>query len=189
MTLKESISIILHEWNVQQKDQISKDVGSIKQVFPLKSNPNYIVKTFPIKYKSHIKREEEFYKTHPDICAKILKINYEKGWMIQEKLNTKQFLDELYQTTAFIKKELESKKRKFANSEDDQLQFFISYCTHASHLNLIPIEDLFPSNGFAIKLLEFIRDIQNIQYNASNIDLHQFNVGLDWEGNIKLLDL
>lgn len=190
MNLKESISIILHEWSVQQKDEISKDIGSIKKVFPLKSNPNYIVKTFPKKYNSHIKKEEDFFKKYPNLFANIAKINYEKGWMIQEKLNTKRFLDALYEVVEFIKEENNNEDEEiFENIDYDNLQFFIQYNENASRWGLFDIREIFPSNSFGIKLLEFIDTLQKITLFGRNLDLHQFNFGLDWEGNIKLLDL
>lgn len=199
MKLIEAISIILKEWDVQQKEQLGKDLGSIKKVYPLKSNPGYIVKTFPVKFKSYVQREEQFAKKYPNLYASIEKINYKKGWMIQEKLNTKKFLDELYSTTGFIKEIFKNKEdanltkmrwiERMKNESDDRLQLFINYDLSARLWKFPSIEELFPSNSFAIKLLNFVHEVQKVQDSNREFDLHQFNIGFDWEGNIKLLDI
>lgn len=183
MKLQEAISIILNEWNIQQKDEISKGIGSIKKVFPLKSNPDYIVKTFPIRFKSHIQKEEKFYKSHPNLYAKIFKVNYDKGWMIQEKLNTNIFLQKLDQITEI----LSAKFNYNTTGVEDKLHFFIEFVKFEKQD--IDFFDFFENNEkkkFTLKLFQFIEKISKCD---ESVDLHQFNIGLDKNNNIKLLDI
>lgn len=182
MKLQEAISIILKEWQIQHKNEISKDIGSIKKVYPLKSNPDYIIKTFPRQFKKDIEGEERFYKEYPNLYAKIIKINYEKGWMIQERLDTKSFKEELKK----VSNDLLLYTTKTGSSEFEHVQFVVE---HDPDL----FEELYNGkNEFVNSLLRFYSEVEKINYKKVSlkyIDAHIENLGIDKNGNIKLLDI
>lgn len=191
MQLKEAISIILNEWNIQHKDEISKGIGTRKKVFPLKSNPDYVVKqiiTLDDHQKHLLKKEIDFCIAHPNICAKILKFDIEKGYVIQERLDTGKFLKELYAAARILKKDLKLQKIKYlvqGEEANDKLSSFIAYLSHEVDWRLKPFEEIFEKNSFGFKIFMFCDEILYLQIT----DSHENNVGLDKFGNIKLLDI
>lgn len=236
MNFQEAISVILKELDVQKKPSIGS--GSDKVVYELKSNPNYIVKT---ARESIIKIELKATKLYPDLFAKIIKVNLKKGWMIQEKLSTKQFQNNLLSLIPIVKeykkeiaknypsyarfknyqKELEEKygvgykniqlteqefdrlydlKRKYNNDMAFTDRFFKEFNTdvdeydvflffHSNYsLNEITQFKKIVNNHFINQLVSFFEKVDDIQIDNNFVDLGVRNIGMDQNGNIKLLD-
>ena len=187
MTEKQAIKIIIEAF--KQKELLN--YGMYKKVFPLKSNPNYIVKAFNKKSQSTInaiKKEEEFFNKYPDISAKIIRINYEKGWMIQEKLDTINFLKDLNSSFSELKDILEKEIRNFAVYEKmETLETCYFRQVHIFHVNPF-LEKIY---YFFEKLEDYdlvkVNSISSRFYFA--LDLSGDNLGYDKDKNIKFLDM
>ena len=185
MTLFEAYKIILTELNSEKKQELG--YGMFKQVFPLKSNPNYVVKKFSKEKESinNIQREIKFYEQYPDLYAEIKKVDFEKGYMIQEKLDT----DKIYTQLEYI--------------ADAARDYYIGEQFDSSWIFYFLIEQFFETDqeslkkfvnfaglSFLNKLYSFFTKIEEIGYgNGYQMDLSINNIGIDKKGNIKFLDI
>ena len=86
------------------KDKLNK-YGAFKSMFSFDALPQYIVKTWKPFSDSAVKKEYETSLKYPDLYAKITKVNWDKRWLAQEKLDTMKRYAEL-------KKELKKETRK-----------------------------------------------------------------------------
>lgn len=180
MNLNEAVGVILTEWNIQNKNELGK--GRDKKAFELKTNSDYVVKKFD--NDRGVENEVEFQKSYPDLCAKIIKVNYERGYLIQEKLDTKKFLDEVTRVINLLRKlgfyfGLGFDSLKFYFIGDDEIEVKEFYAA---------IEKL--NDPFLNKLKLFFTELMSkYGYPRKFLDIHEGNLGLDKKGNIKLLDL
>lgn len=182
MKLKEAYRIILWEWNFQTKRKFES--GTRKMVYPLKTHPEFVIKKIidlDNIGKRILNKEIKFQKKFPNLFAEIVKVNYEKGWIIQERLETKRFIEEfdIFYTSvcSFISINKIEVENSFENLLDELLDLF--------EIDSIKEKYLIPSS-FSFKLYHFMQDLV-----ATNtyIDFTEFNCGFDKNGNIKLLDL
>jgi len=167
--------------------------GLYKNVYASKSNPDIVIKTFKLYQVDKVYFEVQFSNDNPDIYAKIYKIDYKKGIMIQEKLNTD-----------IVKKELDylTNKLKRIGYDNDvfniiksliknpNLYYYVSY----KDLSYDIIKEKFKEKEFNLfnKWFNFIKKISEIdpkKYKKYYLDFHSNNIGEDKKGNLKLLDI
>lgn len=194
MTQKEAIKIILKEFIIKKKPLGD---GSFKVVYPMQSNPKYVIKqiippTHPIRVtneernRATLEPEVQFYEDYPDLFAKIIKVNYEKGYMIQERLDTNLFATNI---KSLVKEFAKHKKLKFNKNDDDEFLYVQEFISRYWDL----IEETYKGkNEFIDKLLKFISGTNSAYFSnltRLGLDLKTNNIGMDSSGNIKLLDI
>jgi len=176
---------------LQELDQkLSIGSGVYKKAYPLKTNPNYIVKQISdSSYKNMLEYEFNFYKSYPDLFAKIVKINIDKGYMVQEKLDRVKFYNEV--------DNLKVVDQRFYSYFDSPANKFSGIEQFTFENNSKKIYEIFENNEFLTNLVEFLHKLSNIDIseikNSQNgynfYDLHLGNIGFDKNNNIKLLDI
>ena len=95
----------IDEFNIRLKPR--KGTGTYKDMYFLDTRPDLIIKAFDRESNESIydvKDEEEIGKKYPELFATIVKINYNKGWLVQEKLNTETFLSDVNNLSSEISK-------------------------------------------------------------------------------------
>jgi len=157
--------------------------GAFKSVFSFDSYPQYIIKTWDFRTDSLVEKEYETSLKYPELYAKIVKINFDKRWMVQEKLDVDRVNKELnelageldlpiptpFHVTNYLealavnKKEREKAIEKLKNKAPEKLEMFERW-------------------------LNFFTKIIRIN-TKTYLDFNQGNMGYDKEGNLKLLDI
>ena len=155
--------------------------GAFKSMFSFDAFPNLIIKTWKPESDSSVKEEYETSIQYPDLYAKIVKINFDKRWMAQEKLDTNRVFKELddladifgmsfrssvvrwLETLAINKREKEKAIETIKQNFPEQLETFNRWLDFFSKTLLITTKYI--------------------------LDLNSGNMGYDKEGNLKLLDI
>ena len=172
---------------------------SDKIVFNSKLKTENIIKKFNPNFPNKIKVEELFFKYHPDLFADIINIDYNRGIMIQKKLDSQKALNDLtILYDYFIKYNYIN---PISNYKLDRVLIFL--------INLIPNSYLYQDKNAKIKLkdikindlnvknifniwIEFLIKLGKIQpyvYNKPYFDTHMKNFGYDNQNNLKLFDI
>ena len=173
-------------------------LGKYKNVYASKSNHDIVIKKIKRPYEiDKLDFELKFYKDYPNICAKIYKVFYKKGIIIQEKLDISMIKYELdYLTKKFNKLGYDIESFNFIKSliKNPNLYFYTKY----KEVTYDTIISKFQEKRFNKDLLlfnkwfEFIKqvsEIDPIKYKKKYLDFHSGNIGKDKEGNLKLLDI
>lgn len=163
---------------IRNKEKLNKQ-GVFKSVYDLESNPDYVVKTWD-SGTSLVKREYEVFERYPDLFANIVKVNWDRHWIVQEKLDA----DKAYS-------ELDS-------LSDD---FDMTATELSAHLELVILdpEAIYDDYDMLSKInasnvpiykrwVAFFKKIYKISIPGRK-DLNPGNFGYDKSGNLKLLDI
>jgi hypothetical protein len=171
--------MIFKELNIKPK--LRKGTGTYKDMYFIDTRPDLVVKVYDksdpsVKYD--IEEEEKFSQEYPDLYAKILKVNYEKGYIIQEKLNIDPFLSDInkLQNILNIKDPIDLTSRIYRSIKNN------------NPLELKKYKDLLTDKNdkkIFNSLVTFLSKLKNINY----IDVHKDNLGYDKNNNIKLVDI
>ena len=192
--LKNNIYCMIHNWKsfTETREPINTS-GLYKNVYKSNTNSAIVIKRAKLDKIWNIDFELDFYKDYPNLCAKIYRVFYKKGIIIQERLNTE-----------IIKKELDYLTKKFKKIGYDDNSFNIIKSLIKSHnlyyyvsykdLTYDVIKSLFNKKDFLLfnKWFNFIKqvsEIDPIKYKKRYLDFHPNNIGEDKEGNLKLLDI
>ena len=200
--------MFIYNWKVFNESLVKEPfikIGANKLVFLSRTNPNFIIKTFNVNYPNIIKNDEYFQKDHPNLYAKIAKINYKKGIIIQEKLDTDKVIKEFNILSNFF-----LRKGYFDKPLDKYLfDYTINFMRilikgnlpmYRYVYNLIPkLNEVIPKIGKDLELLsifnkwvsilQIISKIPEYEYDKKYIDSSWRNFGYDKEGNLKLFDI
>lgn len=155
--------------------------GAFKSMFSFDAFPELIIKTWKPESDFSVKEEYQTSIEYPDLYAKIVKINWDKRWMAQEKLDTVRVFEELddladifgmgfrssvvrwLETLAINKKLKESAIEMISEKFPEQLETFNRWLDFFAKTTLITTKHI--------------------------LDLNSGNMGYDKEGNLKLLDI
>jgi hypothetical protein len=181
---------ILKELNIQQKPQIGQ--GNEHTVYLSKIKPGFVIKQFSESEWNTKEGWEEVIQTaqqHPEVFAKIDKVNFDKGYFVQEKLDEKSLTKDGVELIKYLK----DNNILYNNDQDkkrynglDILTILYTYPDKIDMLDNTPWE-----NTLKPKFERFFDKLNKIGYGNYDDyldDLRLTNVGYDKNGEIKILD-
>jgi hypothetical protein len=155
--------------------------GAFKSMFSFDALPQYIIKIWGPSSNSMVKKEYETSLKYPELYAKIVKINFDKRWMAQEKLDTDR-----------VKEELDELADIFGFDYPSEVTGWLESIALNSKEKKDAVEEL---RGLAPEKIEMFNKWLDFYYKTSfittknELDLNPGNMGYDKEGNLKLLDI
>ncbi len=174
-----SFKSLLERIETRRKVQINTD-GAFKIVYDYEKNPDKIVKMFPQHLKVSVKKEYQGALKYPDLFAKVYKVNFDKNYIIQQKLDTKKAKDEL---------------SEFGDHYDmlrsEVLDYFENVVRDPKETKEVIDEfnKVNPELGKKVKKwLEFTKKVTELNIDKL-IDYNPGNMGYDDKGNLRLLDI
>ena len=162
------------------KDKLNK-YGAFKSMFSFDALPQYIVKTWKPFSDSAVKKEYETSIKYPDLYAKIVKVNWDKRWMAQEKLDTDR-----------VKKELDELVDAFGFDYPSEVTGWLEMIAINKNEQKKAIEELKEQSPTSVEMFKRWIDFfyKTLQITTKyELDLNPGNMGYDKEGNLKLLDI
>jgi hypothetical protein len=164
---------------ILKKDKMNK-YGAFKSMYDLNTRPDLIVKVWKEKDDYMAKDEYNTFKKYPDLFARIEKINFERRYMVQERLDTdrvhKDFkVMEKLLYVPYFNKFLEQVISKISESDDEK---FVNAYDNFSQKD----------KDTLLRYLKFFRKVRDID-TKSDKDTNPGNMGYDKKGNLKLLDI
>ena len=173
---------ILKELNIQTKKPIGS--GFEQTAYPSVTKPNTVIKKFTADEDLYSIEDWEYVietaKQHPDLFALVYKVDIDKRYFIQEKLDEK----------TLTKEGLELSKYLFKNNIDigsgDIFTFLYLYPNKIDVLDNTPWE-----NTLKPKIKDFFDRLQQAGYGPNKKfigDIRLTNLGYDKTGKIKILD-
>lgn len=179
--------MIFKELNIKQK--LRTGSGTYKDVYDLSTRPNLIVKVFDTLGNESVydvQEEEELGKKHPDLFAKIEKVNYKKGYMIQEKLDKDKFLKDVDN----LEKEIIAETPSF--NSIDIVSYLFNHLLNNNKDAIKVIKNILQDNNnkkFYNKLITYLSKLSKVKRDVHRLDVHKKNFGYDKQGNIKTFDI
>lgn len=155
--------------------------GAFKSMFSFDKLPQYIIKTWKPSSDYAVKEEYQTSIKYPDLYAKIVKINWDKRWMAQEKLDT----DRVYQELGELAKAFDMGFRSSVTRWLETLA--VNEKAKEKAIEIVGKE--FPEQLETLnRWLDFFTKTSKITTKLL-LDLNPGNMGYDKEGNLKLLDI
>ena len=187
---------LLKELNIQSKDSLGQ--GGEHTVYPSKIKPGFVIKKFTADDGDYTKEEwREVIETsqqHPDIFAQIDKVDFDKRYVVQEKLDEKSLTKDLNKLDNFVRKHKDSMIATYPKFEDDldNLESYDILTLMYITPELISILDYTPyEKTLKPKLKNFFDKLENAGFGINDNplgDLRITNVGYDKNREIKILD-
>jgi hypothetical protein len=182
---------ILKELNIQSKTSIGK--GSEQTTYPFKSKPGYVIKKFTSDYKYYTKEDWikviETARQYPEIFAKIGKVDFDKGYFVQEKLDEKSLTKDGIELYNYLK----DNNILYRNNQDksnysglDIIGILYMEPDRISMLNNTPWEKILKP-----KFERLFNKLNQSGYSIGDNylgDIRLTNIGYDEKGEIKILD-
>jgi hypothetical protein len=180
MKLLDILKEVLDE-EIRKKEKLNKR-GMFKSVYDFETRPGYVLKTWnAAKFEDNmVKKEYAIFKNNPDLFASIIKINWDKRWMAQEKLDSDKAYNELEDLSDYFD--------MTASELTDHLEI------NALNKKVLDIDLKMLSQVDSSKVpiykkwADFFEKIKGIRFLGSK-DLNPGNFGYDKSGNLKLLDI
>jgi hypothetical protein len=180
---------ILKEIQPKVKPEIG--VGNWQTVYNSTVNPNYVIKRYNAGKDLYDPKEwDKVYKVaqqHPDLFAKFVKVNLEKGYAVQEKLDEKTLTQDCKEVQEYLL--TNNTDPDYSKEKSDIIEFFYENPNKLSILNNTPWKDTLKP-----KLEKFYYNIAQVksgpdkEYLKYLRDIRMTNVGYDKNQNIKILD-
>ena len=182
---------ILKELNIQSKTPIGQ--GGEQTAYPSKIKPGFVIKKLTGENEYFTKEDwEEIIQTaqqHPEVFAQVDKVDFDKGYFVQEKLDEKSLTkdgNELY-------KYLKDNNILYRNENDKSNYSGLDIITILyMDLDRIDMLDNTPwENTLKPKLKNFFNKLNQAGYGIDDNylgDLRLTNIGYDKNGEIKILD-
>ena len=178
----------IDEFNIRLKPR--KGTGTYKDMYFLDTRPDLIIKAFDRESNESIydvKDEEEIGKKYPELFATIVKINYNKGWLVQEKLNTETFLSDVNNLSSEISKAVPHM------GVLDIVAYLFDRIKDKDTENIKTIYSLLKDSNnkkFYKELISYLNKIKHINSSTRpSLDSHKDNFGYDKYKKIKMLDI
>lgn len=170
---------------IKTTPKIRRGSGAYKDMYFFEKDPTKVIKTFSPSDTEAVKgiRFEEKFNQESDLFAKVYKVNYEKGWMIQEKLDVSLF-EKKYD---LLKKELINITKGFINI--DIVAYLYDRLREKDYDNIFEIKSNLNDKSnkiFYNKLVKFLKEL--IQFTDIQLDIHSGNLGYK-DSQIKILDI
>ena len=178
---------MFNELNTKQKPRMGS--GTYKDVYNLSTRPDLVIKVFDRLSNESIydvQEEEQLGKKYPDLFAKIEKVNYEKGYMIQQKLD----VDKFRKDVDSLKQEIVFETPSFSNI--DIVAYLFRHLENNNKDAIKVIKDILNDNNnkkFYNKLITYLSKLSKVKRDVHRLDVHKKNFGYDKQGNIKMFDI
>ena len=179
---------LLKELNIQSKDSIGQ--GSEHTVYPSKIKPGFVIKKFD---EGNVEKSEwveciQVAQQHPELFAKIDKVDFDKEYVVQEKLDERSLTKDLNKLENYL---LANPPTQFTDDErvdkygdfNDSLEILVTYPDKINVLDNTPYKKTLKP-----KLEDFLKRIKDAGFEGSLRDVRISNVGYDAAGKIKILD-
>jgi hypothetical protein len=180
------LSNLLNELNIRPKAPIGS--GAEQTVYPFNIKPGFVIKRFTADEELYDKDEWEQVietsKKHPSIFAAVDKVDIDKGYFIQEKLDEQTLTKECHELSNYlIKNNIDSNYTKYSA---DLISFYYLYPNRLSILENTPRKSTLKP-----KLEDFFNRLTRAGYGPTKKyigDIRIENVGYDIHKQIKILD-
>jgi hypothetical protein len=179
--------MIFKELDIKQKPRIGS--GTYKDVYDLKTHPDLVIKTFDVLDEDSIhdvKEEEELSKKYPELLTQIKKVNYKKGYMVQEKVNADSFKKDVDK----LKEEIVSETPTFESI--DIVSYLFDRLVDNNKDAIVVIKNILTDNNnkkFYNKLVTYLFKLSKVKRAISGIDAHRENFGYNNKQQIKMFDI
>jgi len=193
----------IYELNIQKKKMMGS--GDEHDIYPFKLKPGYVIKTIKdiewMNWDELLDDRNEVYQTmikNPEIFAKIDKVNWDKYYLVQEKLDEKKLTKDLKNLKTYLKNnqpdqwnvELEDKDRPgtIKNIGKRYPGIITRYYVWPELLKEI---DNTPYKFLKPKLEDLFNRLNKAGLGINNRylgDLKPTNLGYDLNGKIKIFD-
>lgn len=182
---------ILKEINIQSKTPIGQ--GGEQTAYPSKIKPGFVIKKLTGENEYFTKEDwKEIIQTaqqHPEVFAQVDKVDFDKGYFVQEKLDEKSLTkdgNELY-------KYLKDNNILYRNENDKSNYSGLDIITilYMDPDRIDMLDDTLWENTLKPKLESFFNKLNQAGYGIDDNylgDLRLTNVGYDKNGEIKILD-
>jgi hypothetical protein len=179
--------MIFKELDIKQKPRIG--FGTYKDVYNLETHPGFVIKTFsPLENEVvyDVQEEEEKSKKYPELFTQIKKVNYKKGYMIQEKVNDDAFKEDVNK----LKSEIVSEAPTFENI--DIVRYLYDHLVDNNKDAIIAIKNILSNNSnkkFYNKLITYLSKLSKVKRDVFGMDVHMENFGYNDKNEIKMFDI
>lgn len=182
---------LLRELNIQPKTPIGK--GDEQTAYPSKIKPGFVIKKFTSESEFFTKEDwAEIIETaqqHPEIFAQIDKVDFDKGYFVQEKLDEKSLTKDGNELYDYLKDNNILYRNPQDKNDYSGLDIITILYMNPDRINMLdntPWEDTLKP-----KLEHFFDKLNETGYGIDDNylgDLRLTNVGYDKNGEIKILD-
>lgn len=179
--------MIFKELDIRQKTKIGS--GTYKDVYDLETYPGFVAKRFDTLDNESIysvQEEEEISKKYPELFTQIKKVDYKRGYMVQEKVDKDKFQSDADK----LKEEVVSKAPTFQYI--DIVAYLFDRLVDNNKEAIKAIKNVLQDNNnkkFYNKLITYLSKLSKIKREAYGLDTHRENFGYDKQGNIKMFDI
>jgi hypothetical protein len=179
--------MIFKELDIKQKTKIG--TGTYKDVYNLETYPGFVAKTFDTLSNESIydvQEEEELSKKYPELFTQIKKVDYKKGYMVQEKVNADSFRNDVDK----LKEEIVSEAPSF--KPIDIVFYLFRHLRDNNKEAIKVIKDILKDNNnkkFYNKLITYLSKLSKVKREMYGIDVHRENFGYNDKQQIKMFDI
>lgn len=183
---------ILKEINIQPKIPIGK--GDEQTAYPSKIKSGFVIKKFTSESDEFFTKEDwaeiiETAQQYPEIFAQIDKVNFDKGYFVQEKLDEKSLTKDGNELYDYLKDNNILYRNPQDKNDYSGLDIITILYMDPDRINML---DNTPwENTLKPKLERFFNKLNDAGYGIDDDylgDLRLTNVGYDKNGEIKILD-
>ena len=182
---------LLKELNIQPKTPIGK--GGEQTAYPSKIKPGFVIKKLTGENEYFTKEDwAEIVKTaqqHPEVFAQIDKVDFDKGYFVQEKLDEKSLTKDGNELHKYLK----DNNILYRNDQDksDYSSLDIITILYMAPDRIDMLDDTPWENTLKPKLERFFDKLNEAGHSIDDNylgDLRLTNIGYDKNGEIKILD-
>jgi hypothetical protein len=176
---------LLKELNIQPKTPIGK--GSEHTVYSSEIKPGFVIK----KFNDELVEKEQWIENiqlaqqYPEVFAKIDKVDFDKEYYVQEKLDEKSLTKDLNELNNYLEENDILDVWEYSDLED-VLEILVVFPDQINMLDYTPYEKTLKP-----KLKDFLKRLKTAGIGRTGhiiSDLRISNVGYDTAGKIKILD-
>ena len=182
---------ILKELNIQSKTPIGQ--GGEQTAYPSKIKPGFVIKKLTGENEYFTKEDwEEIIQTaqqHPEVFAQVDKVNFDKGYFVQEKLDEKSLTKDGNELYKYLKDNNILYRNENNKSDYSGLDIITILYMDPDRIDML--DDTPWENTLKPKLESFFNKLNQAGYGIDDNylgDLRLTNVGYDKNGEIKILD-
>ena len=182
---------LLKELNIQSKSPIGQ--GGEHTVYSSKTKPGFVIKKLTGENEYYTKEDwAEIVKTaqqHPEVFAQIDKVDFDKGYFVQEKLDEKSLTKDGNELHKYLK----DNNILYRNDQDksDYSSLDIITILYMTPDRIDMLDDTPWENTLKPKLERFFDKLNEAGHGIDDNflgDLRLTNIGYDKNGEIKILD-
>jgi hypothetical protein len=179
--------MIFKELDIRQKIKIGS--GTYKDVYDLETYPGFVAKKFSIldnEVVYDVQEEEEISKKYPELFTQIKKVDYKRGYMVQEKVDKDKFQSDVDK----LKEEIVLAAPSFKPID---IPFYLFRHLRDNNKDAIKaIKDILKDNNnkkFYNTLITYLFKLSKVKRETQGLDVHRENFGYNDKKQIKMLDI